>query len=86
MTHLHATFKIGEGQAIRVRADVPSHIMLMDRRNYLRYLRGDEFEYYGSPRQRTRSKIVPPSAGRWHLVVEPSEPGDREARVEVVAA
>lgn len=84
MNHLHAPFTLREGDALRVRSDVPSRIMLMDFRNYRLYRRGDDFEYYGSPRQRSRARIVPPKSGRWHLVVEPSVPGDREATIEIV--
>jgi hypothetical protein len=75
MTHLHKALNVNTKDIISVKLSGPAFVMLMDDNNYNLYCNDLEYEYYGREvKQRSPYRLRAPVAGRWHLVIEQSDP------------
>lgn len=62
-----------------------ANVFLMDDNNFQNYRAGRPFKYYGGYFTRSPVILVPPSAGRWHVVVDlGGGPGHVNASVRVL--
>lgn len=77
MLHLHQEIEAGPSDIVEVALDNAANVMLVDNPNYEQYKRGAAFRYYGGSYKESPAQIVPPHAGRWHLVVDLGGRGGR---------
>lgn len=70
MNHLHQEFDAGPDGTIVVTLDHPANVQLMDSANYKNYQMGQPFRYHGGYATKSPVRLVPPSRGTWHLVID----------------
>jgi len=83
--HLHKILNLLSGDVLSVHADTPIFVFFADDTNYDAYLNEFDFEYYGSAVESFPFFIAPVRPGRWHVVVEQTNPEkDLNVRLEIV--
>jgi hypothetical protein len=85
MVHLHKALNVNEKDIIAVKLSGDAFVMLMDDGNYNLYLNDRECEYYGREVKRSPYRLRAPFPGRWHLVIQqsdPAQPLDVSIRIE----
>mgnify|MGYP001134017701 CR=1 FL=1 len=70
MNYLHQEFDVGPDDLIEVALDGPANVMLLDPENFEFYRRREPFRYHGGHATATPFRLIVPSRGRWHLVVD----------------
>jgi hypothetical protein len=70
MNFLHHEFDVGPDDIVEVTLTGQANVMLLDPTNYDRYRKGESFRYTGGHAKTSPVKLVPPSRGRWHVVVD----------------
>jgi hypothetical protein len=70
MNYLHQEFEAGPDDVIEVTLDGQANVMLLDGVNFDHYRKGESFRYHGGLAKVSPARLVPPSQGRWHVVVD----------------
>lgn len=70
MKFLHSEFFIGPTDVVLVTLDGQANVMLLDDVNFSAYRRGNSFHYYGGWATRSPVRLVPPTQGRWNVVID----------------
>ncbi len=70
MKYLHQELEIGPDDVVEVALDGQANVMLLDSENFDRYRRGESFRYHGGLATTSPARLVPPSRGRWQVVVD----------------
>lgn len=74
----------GTGETIQVTLQYAAWVRLMDYDNYMRYLRGQQYRFFGGYVNRSPYRIKPPYLGNWHLVIDLNgQPGQISATVQI---
>lgn len=61
---------IGPNQTIQVVLDSQAYVRLMDYSNYISYLDGRQYNYYGGLVKVSPYKLKPPFLSNWHLIID----------------
>lgn len=70
MNFLHDELDLRPGDVVQVTLEGRANVMLMDPVNFDLYRRGQVYRYYGGHALRSPVRLVPPHAGKWHVVVD----------------
>jgi hypothetical protein len=85
MNYLHQELTAGPEDRVEVTLDAQANVMLLDDTNFDRYRRNQAFQYYGGHAEKSPFVLVPPSRGRWHVVVDlGGGPGRVRAAVQLI--
>lgn len=68
--HLHSDHFLERGDIVHVEIDHQANVMLLDENNYQNYKYRRDFRYVGGNYDRSPIKLVVPSTGRWHVVID----------------
>jgi len=70
MNYLHYPFDLGSTDAVEVTLDKRANVRLMDDANFNRYREGKTHRYHGGYAKQRVVKLIPPSPGHWHVVID----------------
>ena len=70
LSHLDFEFIGKPGTIAEVTLDRAANVLLLDPTNYDAYQQGQPYRYYGGHATVSPFRMVVPSAGRWHAVVD----------------
>ena len=70
MEYLHSELDLSKGDVVEVTLDAQANVLLMDSFNFSDYKRGSAYRYYGGHAEKSPVRLVAPSSGKWHLVVD----------------
>jgi hypothetical protein len=70
MNYLHYDLNLGQGDIVEVTLDKQANVRLLDETNFSNYTRGQRHTYHGGLAKQSPVRLVPPHAGRWHLVID----------------
>jgi Domain of unknown function (DUF1883) len=70
MIHLHQELDAGPHDVIEVTLNGQANVLLLDTDNYDRYRRSEHYRYHGGLAKASPVRLVPPSDGHWHVVVD----------------
>lgn len=70
MNYLHYPLDLAADDAVRVTLDKQANVRLLDDANFQRYQRGESHNYRGGLANKSPIVLVPPHAGRWHVVID----------------
>ena len=70
MNHLNYEFDADEGDVTEVTLDRAANVLLMDSSNYASYKQGHSYRYYGGHAMKSPVRLVVPTHGHWHVVVD----------------
>lgn len=60
----------GEQKYIEVALNLIAYVRLLDDFNYSKYIKGEQYSYYGGRQTQTPARIGIPESGHWHVVVD----------------
>lgn len=69
MNYLHEEFDLSANAIVEVTLDHQANLLLLDNLNYQAYRRGDSYRYTGGLTKVSPTRLRPPHAGRWHVVI-----------------
>lgn len=85
MNYLHQELTAGPDDRVEVLIDAQANVMLLDDANFDLYSRNQPFRYHGGHAERSPFVLVPPTRGRWHVVVDlGGYPGRVRAGVKLI--
>ena len=70
MKHLHWEIEAGPEDVMEVTLNGRANVLLLDPPNFDNYQRGEHYRYHGGFAEESPMRLVPPSQGRWHVVVD----------------
>ena len=70
MNYLHYEFHLGANDAVEITLDKQANVRLLDDANFAAYKQGAKHRYHGGLAKESPVRIVPPSPGHWHVVVD----------------
>lgn len=70
MNFLHSEFDLDSGDVVVVDLDGQANVFLLDSSNFDAYRNGRSYRYYGGLAEKTPVRLMAPSRGHWHLVVD----------------
>jgi hypothetical protein len=86
VNHLDFEFDGGVGTIAEVTLDRAANVMLMDPANYSEYAQGNAYRYYGGHATVSPFRLLVPSPGVWHVVVDlGGGPGEVRASLRLVS-
>ncbi len=85
INHLDFEFIGKPGTIAEVTLDRAANVLLLDPANYAAYQQGQPYNYYGGHATVSPFRLVVPSAGTWHAVVDlGGGPGEVRASLRLV--
>ncbi|MBI1900177.1 MAG: DUF1883 domain-containing protein [Planctomycetia bacterium] len=85
MNYLHYEFHLGANDAVEITLDKQANVRLLDDANLALYKQGAKHRYHGGLAKESPVRMVPPSPGHWHVVVDlGGYPGTVQASVRVL--
>lgn len=70
MNYLHYEVEAGPRDVVQVSLDSQANVRLLDPSNFQQYRDGKQHRYYGGLAKTSPVKLVPPSQGHWHVVID----------------
>lgn len=70
MNFLHYDLQLSSDDVVEVSLDKQANVKLLDDINFSRYRRRERHTYYGGRAEKSPTRLRPPHAGHWHLVID----------------
>lgn len=87
MDYLHRELDLNADDVVEVTLDHAANVQLLDPANFLAYEQRRAYRYFGGYVTHSPYRIVAPSAGKWHLVIDlGGGPGTVRASVAVLSS
>jgi len=85
LNYLHKAFTGKRGDIVVVKLEKQANVKLMDGFNYQLYRNGLNYKYYGGLAKVSPAKVIVPSRGRWHAVIDSDTSEETvEASIKVI--